>query len=411
MIKSLSRGGAVALAGSAVALVGAVLPAQAATNTGWRTAATVASTGRQAILTSIDAVSAADAWAAGFAATASGTKPVGLVEHWTGKRWQQVTLPATVAKAWAGKSADFPVVGAASSTNVWAFDQVPGATGSDHYLRLSGRRWTVGTLPGTNAGKGQFVILTSVEVLGKQGVWVFGGKLRFVAASGQPSLAPYAAHFIGNKWTSVKVAGSGEITSVSVLSPSNMWAVVGASGLGGELASSSTPAVLHWNGTSWQPAAVQPAVPAGADLTSVTAAAGNKVWVGGDVPTKYNGTVADFVTELTGTAWSAPVDLPGSGATAPASNRLPYELESIVPDGSGGLWALADNYNGAVPRLWHFSGGKWSHATSPGFGGKYRTLLQLAAVPGARGSVWAAGTVGVQARAKGLIAITGPTPR
>jgi hypothetical protein len=66
-------------------------------------------------------------------------------------------------------------------------------------------------------------------------------------------------------------------------------------------------------------ASAQPAgLPAGADLTSITAAHGSKLWIGGDVPTKFSGTVADFVVQFNGASWGAPIDLPRSGATAAA---------------------------------------------------------------------------------------------
>ena len=55
MIKLTSRHAALVLAGSAVALAGGVLPAQAAT-TGWRAVAKVSVKGDETLLTGVDAV-------------------------------------------------------------------------------------------------------------------------------------------------------------------------------------------------------------------------------------------------------------------------------------------------------------------------------------------------------------------
>ena len=104
--------------GSAVALVGGMLPAQAAT-TGWRSVAKVSVKGEVTLLTGVDAVAKGDAWAVGGAVTSKDTEPVGLIEHWAGKSWKRVTLPAAVARAWNGDAGlSFPVAGASSATNV-----------------------------------------------------------------------------------------------------------------------------------------------------------------------------------------------------------------------------------------------------------------------------------------------------
>ena len=99
MIKLTSRRAALVLAGSAIALVGGMLPAQAAT-TGWRSVAKISIKGDETLLTGVDAVAKGDAWAVGGAETVKGTKPVAIIEHWTGKSWRRVTLPAAVAKKW-----------------------------------------------------------------------------------------------------------------------------------------------------------------------------------------------------------------------------------------------------------------------------------------------------------------------
>ena len=172
MIKLTSRRAALVLAGSAVALVVGVLPAQAAT-TGWRAVAKVAVKGDETLLTGVDAAAKNDAWAVGGAATSKDTKPVGIVEHWTGKSWKRVTLPAAIAKKWnADSGISFPVVSASSARNVWAFSENFGSSsGSDGYLRFNGRKWTTGTIPRTSVASGHLVIITAANVVSSKDVW------------------------------------------------------------------------------------------------------------------------------------------------------------------------------------------------------------------------------------------------
>jgi hypothetical protein len=165
--------------------------------------------------------------------------------------------------------------------------------------------------------------------------------------------------------------------------------------------------VLHWNGTVWQKEAAQPSLPADANLTAI--AAGRQVIVGGDVTTS-GGTKVQFTDQLGGGKWGAPVDLPRSGASAKASSDIPYQIESLVPAGAGSYWALSGNLAMVTPMLWHYARGRWSAEASPTFGDKHRALAQLSDVGGSA-SVWAVGTLGTQSAAKGLIALTGPTPR
>jgi hypothetical protein len=404
MIKLTSRRAALVLAGSAVALVGGMLPAQAATS-GWHTVAKISVKGKETLLTGVDAVAKGDAWAVGGAATEKGTKPVGIIEHWAGKSWKRVTLPTAVAKKWNPYGLVFPVVGASSATNVWAFGQnLTSSRGSDGYLRLNGRKWTVGTLPGTSEASGKFVVITAATVISSKDVWVFGGKLK--ASSSSLAFTPYAAQYNGHKWTIKSVPGNGAIVGVSEISAGNMWAAIGTPQIfsaPGE-APAGTPSVAEWNGKSWAAAPVQPTsteLPAGAFLDSILATSGGQVWIGGGATNSKGGT-SEFAAELTGSTWTA--------TTLPATpSSSDYALTSMAPDGSGGIWAAAGGVSVTKVRIWHLTGSTWT-SSSPAFGSSERTLFQLAAVPGTS-SVWGVGVVAHRSSDEGLIALVGPTPR
>jgi hypothetical protein len=408
MIRLTSRRAALVLVGSAVALAGGMLPAQAAT-TGWRSVARVSVKGDNTLLTAVDAVAKGDAWAVGGAATTRTTKPVGIVEHWTGKSWLRVTLPAAVAKKWNTYSGlAFPVVGASSARNVWAFSQsFTSSKGSVGYLRLNGRKWTFGILPGTSAASGHPVFITATRVISSKDVWVFGGKLKPSANS--LSFAPYAAQYNGRRWTSKSIPGAGAVVGVSEISAGNMWAAIGTPGIfavAGSSSTASTPSVAHWNGKAWAAAPVQPTSsagwPAGANLTSILASRGGQVWIGGGATNARGGTT-EFAAELSGSTWTV-------SALPATASKSDFALTSMAPDGHGGVWAIAGGLATTSVRIWHLTGGSWTGPSSPSFGSSRRILFQLAAVPGTS-SVWGVGAVERGTVADGLIALVGPTPR
>jgi len=402
-MKLSSYRAALVLAGTTLALAAGVLPAQAASSasTGWRTEATLAVKGKTVVLSGIDAVSAKDAWAAGE--SESKDKDAGLLEHWAGKAWRAVTLPSSVAKDWS-KFGALPVIGASSSTNVWAFGGVPANVEYDGYVRLDGSKWTAGKLPGTGDTASGFVIVTATKVISSTDVWVVGGKVTGGTTSTSSLVfAPYAAQFNGKKWRTVSVPGTGAITAISEVSAGNIWAVLGVPWLFYGDASAAPPAVVRWSGSSW--ATVQPGLtvlPANSNLTSVLASSSGKVWIGGGATNAKGGT-SEFTAELSDSAWTL-------GSLSAPADKADYFLSGLVPDGSGGIWGLAESTGLGKPRLWHLtsSGTKWSTATAS-FGKSEQALLQLAQVPRSQ-SVWGVGAVERGKAVDGLFALDGATP-
>jgi hypothetical protein len=404
MLKPLPLRGVLVTCCSVVTLTVAVLSAQAAT-TGWRAAASISVKGADTVLSGIDAVTANDAWAAGLAVTPDESKLTSVVEHWAGKSWQRVRLPARVAKAAAKLGFTLSVVAASSSSNVWVVAAEPASSsGPVSYLHFNGKAWVTGGIPGTKTDASQLVQVTAAAAVSSSDVWVFGGKYKISGT--QETLVPYAAEFDGRSWSTKSVPGSGEITAASAVSADNIWAVTGKSSALSVSVGTSTPTVLRWTGTRWQAAAPQPAhLPAGADLTAITAERGGDVWIAGAAAASGGGTKAEFVDELTGSSWApSPTDLKGSASGSSCSP------ESIVSAGDGGVWTLGLCLGQPSPEFWHRTGSTWSPATSPKFGAASAIVLRLAAVPGTS-SVWAVGGIEVHTADDGLIGIDGPTPR
>lgn len=396
MLKLFSRRATVALsAGAAVLAAGAALPAQASAVPGWRISARVAVRNRVAAFTTVDAVSARDAWSAGFAVTTNGEKIQTLIRHWNGRSWTVVSLPSKIATAWNKTEPLADVLGVSSPSNVWIF----GGLLSPAYLRLNGSRWSVGHLPGPGQSSGKILQINAVRVISKSSVWAFGGTEDLAAA--QPATVPYAAHFNGQKWSVTKVPGNTAITSVSAVSGASIWAVAGAAspGVVGPGGATGKQVVLHWGPKGgWQQVA-QPPLPAGSNLSAVLVESG-KVVVGGSEPNGAKGRTPLTIT-WNGRAWSRP-SLGGASSAK-------WAVASLAADGRGGTWALGIATNRTSAKLWHLTGGKWT-AAQPAFGRHAWQLLQLASVPHSD-SVWGAGALRAGNLAVGLIAVAGPTPR
>ena len=391
-------GAAIILAGGALTLATAASQAAGASSSppGWRKVATVTKAKGIANFASIAAVTAGDAWASGETATPGG-KHAPVVEHWAGRSWQRVRLPAKVVRTWNRSGLDGAAIGASSASNVWV---AGGATVRGiRYSHTSKRGWQFGTIPGTafSSQPLALTIATTIKVISRTDVWVFG--LRVSGSSDK--VTPYAAQFAAHRWHARTVPGNGAIAAVIVKSPKKMLALVGSDeflGFG-----TDTPTVVQWNGRKWTPLPVQPKPLPGAGNATSMAEAGGHIWIGGDYPNQL-GEWADFVAELTGSTWKLR-ELPDS------ASGDDFQLNSLVPDGRGGLWALGKSYTlGVSQRLWHYNGHLWRAPISPRFGGSASELSQLTAVPGTD-SIWGAGVQTRGGSLDGLIAVDGPTPR
>jgi hypothetical protein len=400
MLKLPVRRAALILAGAGIALAAVALPAAAGVTatSRWRISATFGAGKRDAVVVSVAAVSARDAWAVGLTAPRDKTTGPIFVRHWNGAAWRLVTLPAAVARIWdrpvAAGAIGGALVTASSGRNVWI------VSAAGRYLRRDGTDWTTGLLPGRRSGD---LLLSSVRAISPANVWVFGSA---VGKSGR--FAPYAAHFAGKKWTRVHIPGSGELGAVTVVSASDMWAVetvTPANGLQPASAPTSKVRILHWTGSKagWRAAPVQP-----------TAALGNVLLVDG-VLAQPDGTIW-IAGETVGATTSEPTALlarwrPGGASWTlvkpPASAAMVLALSA---DGQGGAWAAALNAVRRQPgELWHLNGTTWSKVM-PAFGGHRWGLEQFAVVPHID-AVWGVGVLEKGSAADGLIAIDGPAPR
>jgi hypothetical protein len=388
---SLARVSAVGLA-AATALLAGPVPAGSASaarpqpaGSGWRLYATVAQRGKSVLLGNVDAVGPADAWAAGLIGGPKDQHQRALLVHWNGVAWSRVALPARAASLLGG-NLGFVYVAARSDRDAWVFSQM------GRYLRLRRGHWILGRVP---LRRGQSVFLDQAVVFGPRDVWVFG--LRFVGPVSKIDLRPYAARFDGRGWATVPVPGKGAL-AVSAISSRDMWAVTGTDIPGSGLPAS--PRVVRWNGHGWHVVKVQPLLPRHATLDSILAERPSEVWLGGSRPNRKTG-ASELARRWNGRSW-AQVNPP-----ARPSEQDIY-LQSLVPDGAGGVWSLTGSLGSADPgpaQVWHYARGGWSgpQPVSPRW-----LLFGLGWVPRTR-SIW--GVAGSSGLVKGLIILHGPVPR
>jgi hypothetical protein len=295
-------------------------------------------------LTDIVALSASDVWAVGDVQPMSGPQRP-FVRRWNGRTWSSVTLPHRYSSAY------LQVVAGSSATNVWVFGAYDiGGRVHEFALRWDGS-WSLRGEWVSDNGVGAAAVITprDVWVFGRIGTW----------------------HFNGTKWTIPSVPFL--ITGVSVLSGNDIWAAGESLTIG--------PVLARYHNGSWTATAL-PHIPSsypGPVALDVVALSDRNVWVvGGTV------TAAGFDRPLA-MHWSA-------GRWHRPRFPVAYNswLNSVVPDGSGGLWAAYEGpYGGSI--MAHFAGGQWHKVTMPHVAGKNTAVFVLSRVPRSA-TVFAAGS-------------------
>ncbi len=394
---------------------------------GWRVVLRLPTHQDSPLLASVTSADGADAWATGAATALHGRRFSPLIEHWDGSAWQPVTLPPPAARRWQHA---FPLSAvAAVPGDFWAVSEALGS-----YLHWNGRSWSAGQLPGGSPASP--LVISSVQEFSRTDVWVFGGHL--TSARNGTTDAPYVARFNGRRWQQVRSpAGPTAISAVSALSPDDIWAVLGRMPLLSSGKTLQRNALVHWNGRRWAPVALpksllgsaeprpgssaaavpSPAASAGAghgtsaagtaapapvaSLTSILALAPDDVWIGGGIPNGRHG-LTEMAAHWAGGRWRV-IMLPAY------LSPVQYQLTSLVPDGTGGAWAVATNAGLTRSRLWHLHAGRWHGPTLLAPCRHSCVLPGLARVPGTS-SVWAAGAAAHGSTGDGLVALTGRSP-
>lgn len=187
----------------------------------------------------VAALSASNAWAAGYAGDANEGTGQTLIEHWDGKTWTTVPTPTD------GKASFLQSITVISSDNAWAVGYYIAADGTYQTLALywNGQHWTI--VPSqTPGGDGQFLGVTASWT---HNIWAVGIR-NPTRCGGGLHCKTLIEHWNSKRWTLLASpnppsAYLNVLWGVSAVSRGNVYAV-------GSTDYAST-LIVHWNGTSW----------------------------------------------------------------------------------------------------------------------------------------------------------------
>jgi hypothetical protein len=244
-------------------------------------------------LNGVSAVSATDAWAAGYYDSSGDQLP--LTVHWNGTAWKKVTVPAPSGAT----SISLQGVSAVSATDAWAAGDYLNSSNvwEPLILHWNGTTWTQAAV--TAPSGGSFTTLNGVSAVSATDAWAVGN---YTNSSGTP--VPLTEHWNGSAWTQVaspapRGAQNTYLQGVSAVSAADAWAV-GDSGNGSGVQS---PVILRWNGTTWKQ--VKSPAPSGATVTSlngVSADSATDAWAAGNYGNS-SGVSESLILHWNGTAW------------------------------------------------------------------------------------------------------------
>src|SRR5262249_46482026 len=146
-----------------------------------------------------------------------------------------------------------------------------------------------------------------------------------------------------------------DLSSVSVLSPCDAWAVGFDLNLGG---GAFQTLIEHWNGSSW--ALADSPDPGSGDnfLNSVRAASPSSVWAVGSASAAT--TSKCLIEHWNGTAWkTVPSPSPGGAFN---------ELNGVRVVSASDAWAVGDYADGGLSKktlILHWNGAAWKRVASP----------------------------------------------
>jgi hypothetical protein len=339
-------------------MVGAALPAQAASGTGWRQVFShhSALAGSFSFYHSVVATGMGNAWALGGAngsPQGGNDTPDPAIAHWNGSAWKVSGVPS-------GVNSSITAASAPAANDIWAVTFQNG-----WILHYDGRVWTVAKHV---TGQGEFTGITATSA---SNVWVFGG------GGFEGGLGTW--HFNGSTWTQWKTGQAVGLEFASALSAKDIWAVGGT----------QTPqsAIERFNGTSWQLASTK-GMPSGQlQFNHIWASSDRNVWVatGRFLPTTDSDQA--LLLHFNGSTWST-FTVPGG----PTGNGSIAALEAIASDGSGGVWLIEQTSTPTTFALYmvhRTAAGSWLR-TKVASGSSGPGLIGLGHIPGTN-SLWAVG--------------------
>jgi hypothetical protein len=299
---------------------------------------------------------------------------------------------------------------ATGANNAWAFGGIDltEATGAGQPVAVhwNGRGWDRVGMP---AGVTSFIFAASAS--SARDIWAV------------TFLGGYILHWNGARWSVAKhLAGFGELTGVTALSPANVW-VFGSSG------SMAGLGTWHFNGTTWRQ---QPFHTVAGGLATASALSATNIWAIGNGPALPYTSIDHF----NGRSWQAVhakalsgllfrdihafsstnvwVSAESNGIGQPAwlvhfngrtwtRVKVPFTLETVFfsSDGRGGLWLTGQSFAFQFFIIHRSPAGAWSRSSIPVM------LGDLTLIRGTT-SLWAVGSRATKTGSNAVIWAHGP---
>jgi hypothetical protein len=240
-----------------------------------------------------------------------------------------------------------------NACNVWVVGGTGGRTTLiEHWT--GGSTWTV--VPSPSPGEG-LNFLTSVSGISPTDIWAVGTDSN-ADGTMEKSLI---LHYDGKSWTQVpspSPATFNELTGVRAISANDAWAVGTVTD-----GTSFKTLTLHWDGTSWtHVASPSPGGQFNTFLTGVTATSGHDVWAVGDYISSQDPSVTtlSLILHWDGTSWKQ-VDSPSPGPVGLT------QLTGVAATSPTDAWAVGFFPDGTSDRnlILHWDGASWSQVASP----------------------------------------------
>jgi hypothetical protein len=340
---SYRKGVGISAVGGLLVAAAVATPAQAAT--AWTIAATPNRGNYSNELFGTAALSPTSAWAVGSWYDVAMAAPRTLVQRWSGTAWSNVTSPN--ATTFYNELRD---VDATSATNAWAVGYANGSSGVNGAprntlaMRWNGTAWSIVATPqpGTQTRE-----LYGVKAFSAADAWAVGWyyETSFTAEA-------LTMHWNGSTWSQAPAPGPGtrgnSLAAVSGVAPDDVWAV-GTYNDTGDARGLVHPLAMHYNGATWA-STPMPQTAAGGYLRSVTALASNDVWAVGS----KNGYSTPVAYHWNGSAWTEVPTAPPGGS---GGNNLFYGVAGTASDQvwavgyrsvTGGAQPLVQRWNGTT---------------------------------------------------------------
>jgi hypothetical protein len=277
-------------------------------------------------LRGVSAISTNDVWAVGGYRDLVSSVTSTFIIHWNGSSWSIVPSPNP------GSISTYLVgVSARAANDAWAVgDYFDGITTYNLILHWDGTGWTQATTPNPGVNYQTLYSVTSVSATDAWAVGSYYGPFGSLTQT---------LHWDGSAWTVVGSPNLGEdinLLGVDAISATEAWAV-------GWYYDGSTEHTLtiRWNGSSWS-IVFSPDVVDGQDnyLTSVTMISPNDIWAVGNY-WDLDGNIKTFSEHWDGTQWSLVTTLsPGD------SYDFLYGVVGVSPDNA---WSVGStSFNGVT---------------------------------------------------------------